>query len=72
MDRQQINVRLTEELATQIDNRRVSLQAVLGRIPSRSEVLRLALEAYLGTETDGPMDTHEQKSNGDLARKAKK
>ena len=72
MDRQQINVRLTEELATRIDHRRVSLQAVLGRIPSRSEVLRLALEAYLGTNTDGPRGTHEQRSNGDLARKVKK
>ena len=72
MDRQQINVRLTEELATRIDHRRVSLQAVLGRIPSRSEVLRLALEAYLGTDTDGAKGRHEQRSNGDLARKAKK
>ncbi|MCP5223097.1 MAG: ribbon-helix-helix protein, CopG family [Zoogloeaceae bacterium] len=55
MERQQINVRLSDALAEQIDRKRIAMQASLGRIPTRSEVLRLALEAFLAKDEDGPM-----------------
>jgi len=50
MDRMQINVRLDAELATRIDEKRTQLQKELGRIPTRSEVVRMALERFLGKE----------------------
>jgi Arc/MetJ-type ribon-helix-helix transcriptional regulator len=48
MSRTQLNVRVSEELERAIDEKRIELRATLGSIPSRSDVLRLALEAYLG------------------------
>lgn len=47
-DRIQVNVRINEALAVALDAKRVELQKVLGKIPSRSEVIRLAIEEYLG------------------------
>lgn len=47
MDRLQINVRLPPELMERLDKRRVDLHATMGKIPSRSDVVRLALESYL-------------------------
>lgn len=54
MSRLQINVRLSDELVAAIDAKRVALRDLVGSIPSRSDVVRLALEAYLGVE---PSDT---------------
>lgn len=48
MDRLQINVRLSEDLADRLDAKRVELKQSLGKIPSRSEVVRLAIHDYLG------------------------
>jgi Arc/MetJ-type ribon-helix-helix transcriptional regulator len=48
MSRTQLNVRVSDELEKAIDEKRIELRAQLGSIPSRSDVLRLALEAYLG------------------------
>jgi len=48
MSRFQLNVRVEPDVETAIDARRVELSTALGRIPSRSDVVRLALEAYLG------------------------
>ena len=45
--RAQINVRLSQELIELLDKKRISLQPELGRIPTRSDVIRLALEDYL-------------------------
>jgi Arc/MetJ-type ribon-helix-helix transcriptional regulator len=50
MSRTQLNVRVSEELEKAIDEKRIELRAKLGSIPSRSDVLRLALEAYLGMD----------------------
>ena len=50
MDRAQINVRLEPELAKSIDAKRIELQKDLGRIPTRSEVVRLAIEKYLKSD----------------------
>ena len=47
MDRVQINVRVESELVERIDEKRVELRVSLGGIPSRSDVIRMALEAYL-------------------------
>jgi hypothetical protein len=48
MTRTQLNVRVSDELGKAIDEKRIELRATLGVIPTRSDVLRLALEAYLG------------------------
>lgn len=45
--RQQINVRLDPEMTARIDEKRIELSRSLGMIPTRSEVLRMALEAFL-------------------------
>jgi Arc/MetJ-type ribon-helix-helix transcriptional regulator len=50
MNRTQLNVRVSESLEKAIDEKRIALRAELGSIPSRSDVLRLALEAYLGLD----------------------
>jgi hypothetical protein len=47
MARAQLNVRVSDFLEQAIDQKRIELRAKLGTIPSRSDVLRLALEAYL-------------------------
>ena len=43
----QVNVRVPTEYAKQIDQKRIELQASLGHIPTRSEIVRLALDAFL-------------------------
>lgn len=53
MDRIQVNVRMSEELARLLDQKRIELQKTLGFIPSRSEVIRMAIEAYLAKHTRG-------------------
>jgi Arc/MetJ-type ribon-helix-helix transcriptional regulator len=50
MSRAQLNVRVSEELEEAIDEKRIELRATMGTIPSRSDVLRMALEAYLGVK----------------------
>ena len=53
MDRLQINVRLPPEIMELLDKRRMELHGTMGKIPSRSDVVRLALDAYLsGPEGD--------------------
>lgn len=47
MDRMQVNVLLDADLAARLDEKRIALQKQTGRIPSRSEIMRLALELYL-------------------------
>jgi Arc/MetJ-type ribon-helix-helix transcriptional regulator len=50
MDRVQINVRITEQLAAQIDQKRVEIQKQEGRIPSRSDVVRMAIENFVSSK----------------------
>ena len=50
MSRNQLNVRASDELAKLIDKKRVQLSSQLGTIPSRSDVVRFALESYLGVK----------------------
>lgn len=58
MTRAQLNVRVSDSLEQAIDKKRIELSGKLGTIPSRSDVVRFALENYLGvdlseTEVDG-------------------
>lgn len=50
MTRIQVNVRLDTEIAKRIDEKRTQLQKELGRIPTRSDVMRMALDKYLGSD----------------------
>ena len=50
MTRIQVNVRLDAEIAKRIDEKRTQLQKELGRIPTRSDVMRMALDKYLGRD----------------------
>jgi len=53
MDRVQINVRIQPDLADRLDTKRVELKEEIGKIPSRSEVVRMALEEYLAHKKKG-------------------
>ena len=56
MQDQQINVRVADEVVKKLDARRVQLASELERIPSRSEVVRIALDRYL-SKTRGSAKT---------------
>ena len=69
MSRTQLNVRVSEVLERAIDEKRIELRSKLGAIPSRSDVLRLALEAYLGIKLD-EVDADRRSTTGPAKRKA--
>ena len=46
-DKAQINVRVDPALLEQIDKKRIQMQQELGKIPSRSDVIRLAIEKFV-------------------------
>lgn len=50
MSRNQLNVRVSDELEKLIDKKRIQLSNELGTIPSRSDVVRFALESYLDAD----------------------
>lgn len=50
-DKAQINVRVDSSLLEQIDQKRVELRKSLGKIPSRSDVIRMAIEQFVRKET---------------------
>ena len=47
LERIQVNVRVDGDLIKSLDAKRIELLQELGSIPSRSEVIRMALENYL-------------------------
>lgn len=51
VDRIQINVRLDNEMIGLLDEKRIEFQKELGTIPTRSDVVRIALEKYLRAST---------------------
>lgn len=58
MSRNQLNIRVSDELEELIDKKRIELAATMKIIPTRSDVVRYALASYLGisleeTDTDG-------------------
>lgn len=63
MERMQINMRIDKELAARIDKKRIDLAGDLQRIPTRTDVIKMALELFLA---DIP------KSTGKAKRPAKK
>ncbi len=67
--RTQLNVRISERLESAIDEKRIELRETLGAIPSRSDVLRLALEAYLGI--DLKEDEQDRRSTTGPAKRTK-
>lgn len=69
MSRTQLNVRVSEGLEKAIDEKRIELRSKLGTIPSRSDVLRLALEAYLGIKLD-EVDGDRRSTTGPEKRRA--
>jgi hypothetical protein len=50
MERNQINLRMSDTLRKLIDGKRIELASSMGTIPSRSDVLRFALEMYFGQD----------------------
>lgn len=64
MERSQLNLRISDELGKLIDAKRIELNASLGYIPTRSDILRLALSSYLGTDLSA--------SEGDRRRSGEK
>lgn len=47
MERSQLNLRISEELGRLIDAKRIELSKTMGTIPTRSDVLRMALAQFL-------------------------
>jgi hypothetical protein len=66
MERNQINLRMSDTLRKLIDGKRIELSESLGTIPSRSDVLRLALEMYFGQDL-----SHSEVDRRTLSRKTK-
>lgn len=50
MERTQLNLRISDDLAKIIDSKRIDLSKEMGNIPTRSDILRFALEQYLRTD----------------------
>ena len=64
MSRNQLNIRVSDELEELIDKKRIELASTLKIIPTRSDVVRYALEQYLGKsllESDADRRTTEAK-----------
>jgi Arc/MetJ-type ribon-helix-helix transcriptional regulator len=47
MSRNQLNIRVSDELEKLIDKKRIELASTMEIIPTRSDVVRYALERYL-------------------------
>jgi metal-responsive CopG/Arc/MetJ family transcriptional regulator len=63
MDRSQLNIRVSDQLGQLIDAKRIELSKTMRSIPSRSEVIRLALEQYLDADlSDSEVDRRKTKA----------
>ena len=47
MERMQINMRIDKELAARLDGKRIALAGELQRIPTRTDVIKMALDLFL-------------------------
>ena len=55
MEKIQINVRLSKQLVSKIDEKRIDIQRSEGKnIPTRSDVVRMAIEAFLASKNSAP------------------
>ena len=65
MERSQLNLRISDQLGKLIDAKRIELSAKIGSIPSRSDILRFALEMYLSQDlADSEVDRRRSTSKG--------
>lgn len=64
-ERQQVNVRLEQDLADRMDKKRIELTESLGYIPTRSDIMRMALEEFIGSREN-------MKASGAKTAKVKK
>ena len=63
MERSQLNIRVSDQLGQLIDAKRIELSKTMRSIPSRSEVIRLALEQYLEANlSDSEIDRRKTKA----------
>jgi hypothetical protein len=72
LTRNQLNVRVTPEIEAIIDAKRIELAKTLRTIPTRSDVVRLALEAYLGVRFDDQQVPKPQPPQSSAARPRKR
>ena len=75
MSRNQLNIRVSDELESLIDKKRIELASTMKIIPTRSDVVRFALEKYLGitmAETDQDRRTTDKLKKGATARNSEK
>ena len=64
MERSQLNLRISEQLGKLIDAKRIELSTQMGTIPSRSDILRFALEMYLDQDlSDSEVDRRKSAVN---------
>lgn len=71
MSRNQLNIRVSDELESLIDKKRIDLASTMKIIPTRSDVVRYALESYLGitmNETDQDRRTTDKLKKGTFTR----
>lgn len=74
MSRNQLNIRVSDELESLIDKKRIELASTMKVIPTRSDVVRYALEKYLDislSETDNDRRTTGKLKKGSVARDSK-
>lgn len=74
MSRNQLNIRVSDELEMLIDQKRIALASTMKIIPTRSDVVRYALESYLGvslSETDQDRRTTDHQKKGSASRRTK-
>ena len=74
MSRNQLNIRVSDELEELVDKKRIELASTMKIIPTRSDVVRYALEQYLGKsllETDAHHRTADGKEPPKAARAKK-
>lgn len=72
MRRNQLNIRVSDELESLIDKKRIELASTMKIIPTRSDVVRYALEDYLGitlAETDQDRRTSDKTKKGAMTRR---
>lgn len=70
MSRNQLNIRVSDELEQLIDKKRIELAATMKVIPTRSDVVRYALESYLG-ESIAETDADRRKNSAVATRRSK-
>lgn len=71
MERNQINMRVSETLRKLIDAKRIELSSSMDSIPSRTDILRFALEQYLGHDLS-QTEIDRRTFNGKTSKKSKK